>query len=86
MGRGGDCKLLMANLGLCGAQHQVRPNVRTYTALITAMCNAQKWEMAMETLAKMKAGGFGGQVEPNAYTYSALLKTMGEKVSTASFS
>lgn len=39
--------------------------------------------MALQTLRKMKTGGFGGQVEPNAYTYSALLKTMGEKVSTS---
>ncbi len=61
-------------------QHGVRPNVRTYTALITAMCNAKQWDRALETLHRMKTSQSLGHVEPNAYTYSAILKTMGEHV------
>lgn len=58
----------------------VKPNVRTYTALITAMGNAQQWDLALDLIQRMKAPQAWGSVEPNAYTYSALLKTMGEQV------
>lgn len=59
---------------------QVKPNVRTYTALVTAMGNAQQWDRALEIVRRMKAQAQWGGCEPNAYTYSALLKTMGEQV------
>ena len=62
---------------LC-AQAGVRPNVRTYTALVTALGNGQQWERALGTLATLRADPSPGRVEPNAYTYSALLKAMGE--------
>lgn len=55
----------------------MKPNVRTYTALITALGNAKQWKRAMKTLAAMK-GDRSGNMEPNAYTYSALLKALGE--------
>jgi pentatricopeptide repeat protein len=59
-------------------QAGVRPNVRTYTALITALGNAKQWSRALELLQSLKSDTSGTRVEPNAYTYSALLKTMGE--------
>ena len=55
----------------------MRPNVRTYTALITAMANAHEWERAVDTLRRMKQDSSWRRVEPNAYTYSALLKLLG---------
>lgn len=59
----------------------MKPNVRTFTALITAMGNDGQWERASATIRSMKnSGGWAQSVEPNAYTYSALLKAMGEKV------
>jgi len=57
----------------------VRPNVRTYTALVTALGNGGQWARALDTLGAMRREGPGGHVEPNAYTYSALLKAMGEQ-------
>ena len=51
--------------------------VRTYTALLTAMGNARQWVRAVETLFMMQQPEYGGVV-PNAYTYSALLKSLGE--------
>jgi pentatricopeptide repeat protein len=62
---------------LCG-QAGVKPNVRTYTALITALGNAKQWKRALHTLQRLKTDMSAARVEPNAYTYSALLKTMGE--------
>lgn len=59
-------------------QAGVKPNVRTYTALITALGNAKQWSRALDLLRSLKADTSSGRVEPNAYTYSALLKTMGE--------
>lgn len=59
-------------------QAGVKPNVRTYTALITALGNAKQWSRALELLRSLKADTSSGRIEPNAYTYSALLKTMGE--------
>ena len=35
-------------------QEKVKPNVRTYTALITALGNAKQWKRAMATLHAMK--------------------------------
>ena len=59
----------------------VKPNVRTYTALVTSMGNARQWHKALELIQQMKAAAVNGSgVEPNAYTYSALLKTMGDQV------
>ena len=54
----------------------VRPNVRTYTALVTALGNAHQWDRAFATVHQMRASR---GVEPNAYTYSALLKSLGEQ-------
>ena len=59
-------------------QNGVKPNVRTYTALITALGNAKQWKRALKTLEAMKHDTSGNHVEPNAYTYSALLKALGE--------
>ncbi len=59
-------------------QAGVKPNVRTYTALITALGNAKQWKRALHTLQRLKTDMSAARVEPNAYTYSALLKTMGE--------
>ncbi len=59
-------------------QAGVRPNVRTYTALITALGNAKQWKRELHTLQRLKTDMSANRVEPNAYTYSALLKTMGE--------
>lgn len=51
----------------------VRPNARTYTALMAALGNAKRWGRAVEVLSRMQSTEWGG-VQPNAYTYSALLK------------
>ncbi len=51
----------------------VRPNARTYTALLSALGNARRWARAVEVLGRMQSPEWGG-VQPNAYTYSALLK------------
>ena len=59
-------------------QNGVKPNVRTYTALITALGNGKQWSRALKTLEAMKHDTSGNHVEPNAYTYSALLKALGE--------
>ena len=48
----------------------IKPNVRTYTALITALGNARQWEKALDIVARMKRHGYGAGIEPNAYTYS----------------
>jgi pentatricopeptide repeat protein len=56
----------------------VKPNVRTYTALIAALGAAKQWERALGTLRSLREDTSAGRVEPNAYTYSALLKAMGE--------
>ncbi len=59
----------------------VKPNVRTYTALVTSMGNARQWHKALELIQQMKVAAVNGSgVDPNAYTYSALLKTMGDQV------
>lgn len=52
----------------------MRPNVRTYTSLVTALGNGGQWQRALDMLAAMRREGPGGHVEPNAYTFSALLK------------
>ena len=57
----------------------VKPNVRTYTALVTALGNAQQWDRALKLLRGMKQP-HGSSIEPNAYTYSALIKALGEQV------
>ena len=62
----------------CCAQAGVKPNVRTYTALIAALGAAKQWERALGTLRSLREDTSAGRVEPNAYTYSALLKAMGE--------
>lgn len=73
-----------ANYTLCLAG--VKPNVRTFTALITALGNDKQWDRALTTIRSMKASSaWQSSVEPNAYTYSALLKAMGEKVDTYPF-
>lgn len=51
----------------------VRPNARTYTALMAALGNAKRWGRAVEVLRRMQSPEWGC-VQPNAYTYSALLK------------
>ena len=56
----------------------MKPNVRTYTALIAALGAAKQWERALATLRSLGDDSSAGRVEPNAYTYSALLKAMGE--------
>ena len=48
----------------------IKPNVRTYTALITALGNARQWDKALDIVARMKRHGYGAGIEPNAYTYS----------------
>lgn len=48
----------------------IKPNVRTYTALITALGNARQWDRALDIVARMKRHGYGAGIEPNAYTYS----------------
>ena len=58
----------------------IKPNVRTYTALMTAFSNAREWERARSLLRSMHAQQGHAAVEPNAYTYSALIKAMGEQV------
>lgn len=63
---------------LVSPQAGVRPNVRTYTALITAQANAHQWERALGTLRRLKTDHSWRRVEPNAYTYSALIKLLGE--------
>ena len=55
-------------------QAGVKPNVRTYTALIAALGAAKQWERALATLRSLGDDSSAGRVEPNAYTYSALLK------------
>ena len=40
---------------LCHGQAGVRPNVRTFTALITALGNAKQWDRALSTLRRMKS-------------------------------
>lgn len=55
----------------------LKPNVRTYTALLTALGNGNQWERAVEMLRLMQTPEWGS-VQPNAYTYSALLKSLGE--------
>lgn len=60
----------------------IKPNVRTYTALITALGNGRQWNEAFTLIQRMRGGNGQGGVEPNAYTYSALLKAMGEQVHT----
>ncbi|KAG2430965.1 hypothetical protein HYH02_013498 [Chlamydomonas schloesseri] len=57
--------------------NSVRPNARTYTALMAALGNAKRWARAVEVLGRMQTPEWGG-VQPNAYTYSALLKSLGE--------
>ncbi len=56
----------------------VRPNARTFTALMAALGNAKRWGRAVEVLRRMQTPEWGS-VAPNAYTYSALLK-VGEAV------
>ena len=53
--------------------------MRTYTALVTALGNAQQWDRALKLLRGMKQP-HGSSIEPNAYTYSALIKALGEQV------
>ena len=60
----------------------IRPNVRTYTALVAALGRGCQWGRAQRLLREMRRGQPWGGVEPNAYTYSALLKAMGEMVGT----
>jgi pentatricopeptide repeat protein len=48
----------------------IKPNVRTYTALISALGNARQWDKALDIVARMKRHGYGAGIEPNAYTYS----------------
>ena len=60
----------------------MRPNVRTYTALVTALGNGGQWQRALDMLAAMRREGPGGHVEPNAYTFSALLKVCAIGVDT----
>ena len=59
--------------------NKVSPNVRTYTALMSAFANAREWERAFQLLAKMYRPRNKDIVcvKPNAYTYSALLKALG---------
>lgn len=58
----------------------IRPNVRTYTALVAALGRGRQWERARRLLGDMRRGCPWGGAEPNAYTYSALLKCMGDQV------
>ncbi len=58
----------------------IRPNVRTYTALVGALGRGGQWTRAQRLLRDMRRGQPWGGTEPNAYTFSALLKTMGEQV------
>ncbi len=58
----------------------IRPNVRTYTALVAALGRGGQWERARRLLGDMRRGCPWGGAEPNAYTYSALLKCMGDQV------
>lgn len=58
----------------------IKPNVRTFTALMTAFGTAREWERALSLLRSMRTQAGAGGVEPNAYTYSALIKAMGEQV------
>jgi pentatricopeptide repeat protein len=51
----------------------LKPNVRTFTALVGALANARQWDRALEVLARMRTPAWGG-VAPNSYTYTALLK------------
>jgi hypothetical protein len=68
-------------LGLRPHSAGVKPNVRTFTALVTAMANDCQWRRALLTVRRMKGNrASASTVEPNAYTYSALLKAMGERV------
>lgn len=48
----------------------IKPNVRTYTALIAALGNAGQWERALEVVQRMRRHAYGSGIEPNAYTYS----------------
>lgn len=58
----------------------IKPNVRTYTALITALGNARQWERALDIVARMKRHGYGAGIEPNAYTYSGVRPPLGRSV------
>ena len=58
----------------------IRPNVRTYTALVAALGRGGQWDRARRLLGDMRRGCPWGGAEPNAYTYSALLKCMGDQV------
>ena len=73
--------LQVAALTFCcsSCRSGVKPNVRTYTALVTALGNAQQWDRALKLLRGMKQP-HGSSIEPNAYTYSALIKALGEQV------
>ncbi len=48
----------------------IKPNVRTYTALISSLATAGQWERALEVLQRMRKRVYGVNAEPNAYTYS----------------
>lgn len=87
-GTAGAFKFARPPLPCCGPHGNVRagvkPNVRTYTALVTAMGNGRQWQRALVTMERMKhSQPFSGVIEPNAYTYSALIKTMGEQARTS---
>jgi pentatricopeptide repeat protein len=60
----------------------IRPNVRTYTAMIAALGRASQWTRAQRLLQDMRRGAPWAGAEPNAYTYSALLKSMGDQAGT----
>ena len=51
-------------------RNDIRPNVRTFTALITALGVAKQWDRALGVLRRMKQQAPGSGSEPNAYTYS----------------
>lgn len=57
----------------------IRPNVRTYTALVAALGRGSQWPRAQRLLRDMRRGAPWAGAEPNAYTYSALLKSMGDQ-------
>ena len=73
------CQVGSTNILVSVGRSGVKPNVRTYTALVTALGNAQQWDRALKLLRGMKQP-HGSSIEPNAYTYSALIKALGEQV------
>lgn len=63
----------------------VRPNVRTYTALLSAQAGARRWDLALDTLARMK-GSSSSSSASSAFSKSRLAAVAAEAAATTTSS